>query len=73
MADYSLPDGKTLTVPDDASKEYLDTLQNRLVELYPETYKPFTEPPDNTKVSYFSNILLIIVFFFKIIIILKLF
>jgi hypothetical protein len=46
MADYSLPDGKTLTVPDDASKEYLDTLQNRLVELYPETYKPFTEPPE---------------------------
>lgn len=46
MPSYSLPDGKVVEIPYDASPEYLNALQDRLTELYPETYQPFTEPPE---------------------------
>ena len=48
MGQYRLPDGRTLEVDDDISRENAILLQNQLSELYPEYYQPFKEEVQTT-------------------------
>jgi hypothetical protein len=48
MAQYRLPDGRILTVPDNASREELIGIQNRLSDLYPDYYQQHREEVQTT-------------------------
>jgi len=48
MAEYSLPDGRILNVPDSATQDDLINLQSQLAELYPDYYAPYKEEIEQT-------------------------
>ena len=48
MAEYSLPDGRILNVPDSATQDDLINLQSQLAELYPDYYAPYKEEIERT-------------------------
>ena len=48
MAVYRLPDGRYLTVDDNATREELISINNQLAELYPDYYQPFKEEVERT-------------------------
>ena len=48
MAEYSLPDGRILNVPDSATQDDLVNLQSQLSELYPDYYSPYKEEIERT-------------------------
>jgi hypothetical protein len=52
MAEYQLPDGKVLSIPDDTTLEGYQKIQTHLSGLYPEHYQPYKEEAD---LSYFDK------------------
>ena len=48
MAQYRLPDGKIIEVPDDTSPEGLQALQTQLAGLYPDYYQPYEPEPERS-------------------------
>jgi hypothetical protein len=46
MAEYQLPDGKVLSIPDDTTLEGYQKIQTHLSGLYPEHYQPYKEEAD---------------------------
>ena len=48
MAEYSLPDGRILNVPDSATQDDLINLQSQLAEHYPDYYAPYKEEIERT-------------------------
>ena len=48
MAEYSLPDGRILNVPDSATQDDLINLQSQLAELYPDYYSPYKQEIEQT-------------------------
>jgi hypothetical protein len=48
MAQYKLPDGKIIEVPDNTPPEGLQALQTQLAGLYPDYYQPYEPEPERS-------------------------
>ncbi len=48
MAQYRLPDGKIIEVPDNTPPEGLQALQTQLAGLYPDYYQPYEPEPERS-------------------------
>ena len=48
MAQYRLPDGKIIEVPDNTPPEGLQALQTQLAGLYPDDYQPYESEPERS-------------------------